>query len=265
MNKFFLLNFFLFFFHFLSLNCYYEEKNNNNFKDQIKETTFFKCNEKKEENICIIGGGISGIHMGWLLKRRGYQNILIFEKSINIGGMIQTYSNNENNQREISSTFIYPNFYETNALITRFNLTKIPIKFHSILYHEFSDENNFEILLSPIEWLNEGISFITETLNPIINSKLLIEGIKKYSFLHQQIFGIYLTRLPPKPQSFEQFEELNGSFLELIQRHSLEILIPFFLQLLSIQVKLLLLFVRFLLSYLNQFVSTLIIIIDRVQ
>ena len=34
----------------------------------------------RPEKMCIIGGGSSGVHMGWLLKRRGFENTILYEQ-----------------------------------------------------------------------------------------------------------------------------------------------------------------------------------------
>jgi hypothetical protein len=62
-----------FVFHFLSTvhsnKCFLEKGHVD--ESQWNETALLKCHDMRTENICIVGGGLSGIHMGWLLKRRG--------------------------------------------------------------------------------------------------------------------------------------------------------------------------------------------------
>ena len=40
----------------------------------------------RPERVCIVGGGSSGVHMGWLLRRRGFDNTVLFEKNGRLGG-----------------------------------------------------------------------------------------------------------------------------------------------------------------------------------
>jgi hypothetical protein len=40
--------------------------------------------------VCIIGGGSSGTHLGWLLRRRGYSHTVVFERNDRLGGEIWT-------------------------------------------------------------------------------------------------------------------------------------------------------------------------------
>lgn len=34
-------------------------------------TSLRVCDDVREEKICVVGGGLSGVHISWLLKRRG--------------------------------------------------------------------------------------------------------------------------------------------------------------------------------------------------
>ena len=41
---------------------------------------------KTSDDVCIVGAGPAGIHMGLSLKKKGYSKIRIFEKSSRVGG-----------------------------------------------------------------------------------------------------------------------------------------------------------------------------------
>lgn len=47
-----------------------------------------KC---KQSKIGIVGAGPSGTHMAWLLKRAGYSDITILEKTDRVGGKSENY------------------------------------------------------------------------------------------------------------------------------------------------------------------------------
>jgi hypothetical protein len=55
----------------LAKNCHIEK--GYSYDSFLNDTSLLKCNELRNEKICIIGGGLSAVHMGWLLKRRGEQ------------------------------------------------------------------------------------------------------------------------------------------------------------------------------------------------
>jgi len=38
----------------------------------------------------VVGGGAGGLHMAYQLKKRGYENITIFEKEADVGGKANT-------------------------------------------------------------------------------------------------------------------------------------------------------------------------------
>ena len=47
-----------------------------------------KC---KNAKIGIVGAGVSGTHMAWLLKRAGYTDVTILEKTDRVGGKSENY------------------------------------------------------------------------------------------------------------------------------------------------------------------------------
>ena len=40
----------------------------------------------KDDRVCVVGAGPSGVHMAMRLKKLGYQDVVIFEKSNRVGG-----------------------------------------------------------------------------------------------------------------------------------------------------------------------------------
>ena len=54
----------------------------------------YRSSATRVEKICIIGAGSSGIHLGYLLKRRGFHNTVIFEQRNRTGGDVWTLNKN---------------------------------------------------------------------------------------------------------------------------------------------------------------------------
>lgn len=149
--------------------------------------------------------------------------------------MIQTsYDHGDGIPRELSSSFIFSDYDEMSALLHRFKLTQIPIDFEMISYRQ-SLLNNSDVILSSQEWFSEAISLVTGSTDMEYNVKLIITALEKYSLLHQRIFGKYTSRLPPMPNSYAKLQELQGSFLDFLQRHDLVVLIPLMFQFFSMK------------------------------
>lgn len=93
---------------------------------------FTVLENKKDVNVCIIGGGVAGITCAYQLLRKGF-NVTIFDKENNLGGIVKNY---------------LPNFRYDNSKIDKFikNLLRMGLK---IEYNKTFGENLF------IEDLNE--------------------------------------------------------------------------------------------------------------
>ena len=58
--------------------------------EESKGTPFRPVNGPKgnDTRIGIVGGGIGGIHMAYLLKKKGFSNVSVLEKTNRLGGLI---------------------------------------------------------------------------------------------------------------------------------------------------------------------------------
>ena len=78
------------------------ETNVPSYFSEFNQTALLRCEGNKNgtasstrvEKICIIGAGSSGIHLGYLLKRRGFHNTVIFEQRNRTGGDVWTLDKN---------------------------------------------------------------------------------------------------------------------------------------------------------------------------
>ena len=52
------------------------------------KTALLSCDGTEPAAVCVVGGGASGLHMAWLLGRRGYRPI-VFEQNNRIGGKVR--------------------------------------------------------------------------------------------------------------------------------------------------------------------------------
>jgi hypothetical protein len=161
---------------------------------------------------------------------------VIFEKSSSPGGMIQTsYDHGDGIPRELSSAFVFSDYYELLALLHRFKMTQIPIDFEMISYRQSVPNNNSDVILSPEEWFSDAIPLVTGSTDMEYNYDVMVTALERYSLLHKEIFGIYTTRLPPIPNTYAKLQELKGSFLDFLQRHDLVALLPLMFQIFALK------------------------------
>lgn len=74
---------------------------------------------EKNKKIAIIGAGASGLTAGWELKKKGYKNVVIFEKEPRVGGKTFSYTYKDKNF-ELGS-MMFSRLDQTAALARRFN------------------------------------------------------------------------------------------------------------------------------------------------
>jgi len=190
----------------------------------------------RPEKVCIVGGGSSGVHMGWLMRRRGFSNIVLFEKSARLGGNVWSVANagDGNITRELGAAFLSPDYYEVRALLDRFGQNTVPISIDTMIQLHTA---NSDVRPGPAEdvssasvWANRWVSTFTNTTDPSINADIVSDALNKYITLHGSIFGEYQGRFPPKPSSASKLLAINGTILDFFARHDLQVLEPMFFQ-----------------------------------
>ena len=81
-----------------------------------------------EEDIAIIGAGMSGLHMALSLKDRGYKNVTIYEAADRVGG--KCYTKTVDGCAIDFGAGIIPGDSSVVALCERFNVELIPTGLH---------------------------------------------------------------------------------------------------------------------------------------
>eukprot|EP00038_Savillea_parva_P027501 m.59947 g.59947 ORF g.59947 m.59947 type:complete len:550 (-) comp7925_c0_seq1:99-1748(-) len=178
-----------------------------------------------QTRVCIVGAGVAGIHLAWLLARRGYTNLTVFESTDHVGGKAWTLSHGvpgDATTRDVGAEFLSPDYYETLALVRRFNLTLLPLS--SSTDTRVHVANGSAIV--PSAWYNERVANITGTTNASENQQTVADAMARYVALHHSIFGPYTGRLPPEPTP-DGMQQLTGTVSEFLTRNNLTVLEPF--------------------------------------
>lgn len=218
------------------------------------ETALRVCERQRHERVCIVGGGSSGVHMGWLLKRRGFGNTVLFEQNDRLGGDIWTRFDLSSNPhdtvtRELGAAFLSPDYDEVRALLRRFNQSEQPIsstdemRFHTRLpaQSDFDAEDGAggvpqDRAVSPAAWSDAWLAHITGSDDTEANNALVDQALDRYYALHESIFGDYgRNRFPPEPETEAQLFAIRGTGWDFLQRNHLEVLEPMFYQFYDLQ------------------------------
>jgi hypothetical protein len=173
-----------------------------------------------------------------LLSSSGFQNTIVFERDLLPGGMIYTSENSDDLPRELSAAFLSPDSGEMTALVSRFDLSLLAIGLDAISYRQASHNTSSheDLILTPVQWYEHALPLVTGENDSQTNSEIVFTALERYTLVHMEIFGTYLTRLPPRPASYAQLQMLKGTFLEFLQRHDLLALLPMMFQVFSVKV-----------------------------
>ena len=101
------------------------------YASEWNDTALTLCRgDPRPEQVCIVGGGMSGVHMGWLLKRRGFEKTVVLEANDRLGGKVYTLTGGVGGgdvTREMGAAFLSPDYVEVRALVARFGQSEVPI------------------------------------------------------------------------------------------------------------------------------------------
>lgn len=202
-------------------------------------------NLSKDDNICVIGAGPAGIHMSSLLVKHGYKKITILEISDRIGGKSFTIRDKDDVPHEMGTCYLHPKYDIIRNLLKEYNVGKeVEIangkNVRNMFKTHLSDKNHEidEKGTDFMDWFLDKTEerILPEKLRDWIPDELSVIPLKiavsKYNKVHKKIFGYYKYTLPPKPNNFE---DLNMTFLQFLEKHGLQSLIPMLTYSLSVQ------------------------------
>lgn len=178
--------------------------------------------DRDDRRVIIIGAGASGVHMGWLLRRRGFHDIRIFERENYIGGKVLTLRV-DGLPHEMGACYTTPAYRQVRALLSEFGLyDRAPVAGRTII------EPDGERL--PFgDWVSrefaEQLTGLLGELPSLGVGLFVLRDIWKYNRLYRSIFGRFDGTFPPRPTE-RGLEELSGTFLEFLERNDLQTLIP---------------------------------------
>ena len=168
------------------------------------KTTLRVCTgPPRPERVCIVGGGPAGIHLAWLLKRRLYTNVTVFEANDRVGGDVWTHrpssSRGDNITRELGAAFLSPDYFEVRSLLARFGQTDLPLSKNTQLEFNVARGDSSESVLSSTEWATQRLSHYTNSTNITHNAEQVQAALERYIRLHRFIFVWSAADTTPPP------------------------------------------------------------------
>lgn len=149
------------------------------------------------DKIGIVGAGPAGIHMALLLKRKGFKNIEILEKTSRIGGKSQSISY-RGAIHEMGTVYISPDYTSIHELLkTYMPNDKIPFPPASIWKDNLDLPVEFNRYAG--EYVMKEVLFRKATKMEVVME--IMKAITIYENLHQQILGTYEGEMMPEPST----------------------------------------------------------------
>lgn len=184
------------------------------------------------DKIAIVGAGPAGIHMAYLLKKNGFKNINVYEKSGRIGGKSLTVTH-RNTLHEMGTCYTNPD-YKNNAiaLAKEYGLWE-PVDIPSA--NVWLDP--MKRPLTPTAYSTYVIGEIMKILRTTNKSRAQTELFKAmigYCELHRKMFGKYKGDLMRQPYQ-QTMSTLQCSFETFLMRNNLQVLKPVFIAAHTIQ------------------------------
>ena len=127
------------------------------------------------DRVCIVGAGPSGLHMALMLKRRGYTDLTIYEKSGRVGG--KSYDINYRGvSNPLGTVFLEPSYFDNFVPLAReFGAELAPLPLENPW---FSNSNEGRGTL-PQYYVREMAAF-TNTTDVETNIGFLLNNIIRY-------------------------------------------------------------------------------------
>lgn len=180
---------------------------------------------KDPTRIGIVGAGAAGIHLAWLLKRRGFQDVTLLEQSGRVGGKVHTVEHG-GFRHELGACYTTPAYHEVRAMLAMFGLDEyIPVAGRTV-YDEDNRGSEFG------DWVAAELKASLKAdgdWRHRLPSKLLILlvlfEINRYNRIFHKMFGKFDGQLPPRPAP-ETMKMLDCSFIDFLKDNKLELLVP---------------------------------------
>ena len=152
----------------------------------------------RPERVCIVGAGPAGVHLGWLLRRRRFTNVTIFESNSRLGGDVwtrerpATAADGDNITRELGAAFLSPDYVEVRALLSRFGLDELPLSTRTQLEFHVprGGGDPGEDVVNANTWAAERLARVTNSSNATRNAELVakfgVDGIPHLALISAQ-------------------------------------------------------------------------------
>lgn len=183
-----------------------------------------QVNQPDDRKIVIIGAGIGGVSMAWLLHRRGFKNIKILEAESRIGGKIYSYSD-KGIPHELGACYTQPAYHTIHELLSKFGLSQGIDVAGRMVYRD--DGQRLPFGEDVIRQIRKTMGVFWRSLPKKAIGLRILLGLERYKYIHRKTLGEYAGQLPPRPSDYV-LKTLSVPFLDWLNNNGLQILVPLF-------------------------------------
>ena len=183
-----------------------------------------QCNSSR---IGIVGAGPSGVHMAYSLKKMGFTDVTLLERSDRIGGKGEHVEYRD--MLHPLTILLWASDYNDTLvpLLEEFGLLDFGSTDVKDKGYLWTGSNDSSPLLSATQYV---VGYAMQTLSisdPNLAMARVVQDISKYDDIHRDFFGVYPYGLP-QPPSDNVLEQISGSILDFLTNNDLVSLVPLF-------------------------------------
>jgi len=195
--------------------------------ETAKGTPFTKPISKPlpHHRVAIVGAGLAGLHMAYLLKKNNINNVVVLEKESRYGGKLMSVKH-KGVVHEMGACYTSPD-YVTNVYELAHELgiqDFVPLPVSDVWLDGMSEP------MLATKYVIGSVMKLTGAKSPLQALEKIIDATYRYTIIHRRLFGKYEYDLMPKP-SKKALSELNQTMMAFLAKHDLlalyPILIPF--------------------------------------
>lgn len=187
-----------------------------------------KTKLRTSARVAIVGGGPAGIHMAAQLKKKGFTNVTILEKSNRISGKVNSVESN-GVIHEMGACWLSTNYDYVRNLVQEYSVSGEeksagPTGSRDIMMngqrHDISSWMYAEVektVLPPD---------LAAALPDKLQAYTVFKAFKQYIKLHRKLLGKYGFTMPPEPTP-EIMRLINKPLLTFLKENHLTAAIPF--------------------------------------
>ena len=186
---------------------------------------------RKDSRIGIIGGGCGGVHLAHLLKQRGFAHVTVLEREQRIGGKACSPTH-RGFPHEMGACYIPPHYSEFIRLMARYGVGRLTAP-------KVYERSVFTTALGGGLREHHLASFVQGTYDALARADKMPRGgnltrlvallgaIRRYHRLRRRLLGqgYHLLARRPSPAAMA---ELALPFMDMVERHRLHAMLPYF-------------------------------------